>query len=311
MENYTGKICPYCKTEIAETDAVKYCPACGIPHHVGCWEENKGCTTFGCSEQHHEEQGTNPTSVCRKCGAPLGDGQAFCPKCGNANIAAQTACGKCGAPLGEGQEFCPQCGQKVGVILDPNVSSAIDAFNANLQPTAPTKMNIFALLALIFGAVGVIPILNFLFLPIAIIFAIIGLVRCKYTKKGLVIASSIIVAISLVISLCWMLPAMFGSEDFNDMYSSIESESWCTIASDGSWMELDTNPYDIDDYYNSTALYKIKAVNSELGFSSAVYEEMLETRAIDGRQSATAGRYTVSWTYHPDRGMEVMYKITD
>lgn len=311
MENYTGKICPFCKTEIAETDEVKVCPVCGIPHHIGCWEENKGCTTFGCSEQYREEQGTNPTSVCNKCGAPLGDGQAFCPRCGTANISAQTNCGKCGAPLEEGQEFCSKCGQKIGVILDSNVSSAIDAFNANIQPAAPTKKNVFALLALIFGAVGLIPIMNFLFLPIAIIFAIIGLVRSKYTKKGLVIASAIVVAISLVISLCWMLPAMFGSEDFNDMYSSIESESWCTIASDGSWMELDTNPYDIDDYYNSTALYKIKSVNSELGFSSSVYEEMLETRAIDGRQNATAGRYSVSWTYHPDRGMEVMYKITD
>jgi hypothetical protein len=105
--------------------------------------------------------------------------------------------------------------------------------------------------------------------------------------------------------------SLFGSQDFNDMYSSIESESWCEIASDGSWMEIDTNPYDIDDYYNSTALSKIKSINSDLGFSSSVYQEMLETRALDGRQSATSGKYTVTWTYHPDDGMEVMYKIND
>lgn len=311
MENYTGKICPFCKTEIAETDAAKVCPACGIPHHVGCWEENKGCTTFGCSEQYHEEQGTNPTSVCNKCGAPLGDGQAFCPKCGSPNVSAQTTCGKCGAPLEEGQEFCSKCGQKIGVILDPNVSSAINEFNAAIQPEAPQKKNVFSLLALILGAVGIIPILNIVLLPAAIILAIIGLIRIKKAKKGLAIASIVVVSISLIISLCWMGPAMFGSEDFNDMYSSIEGESWCEIASDGSWMELDTNPYNLDDYYNSTALYKIKSVNSDLGFSSSVYEEMMETRALDGRQSATSGRYTVSWTYHPDDGLEVMYKITD
>lgn len=82
MENYIGKICPFCKTEIKEEDAIKVCPACGLPHHEACWEENKGCTTFGCSEQHYEAQGTNPTDVCPNCGTPLGDGQAFCPKCG-------------------------------------------------------------------------------------------------------------------------------------------------------------------------------------------------------------------------------------
>ena len=82
MEETTGKICPFCKTEIKEGDAVKMCPECGIPHHEACWEENKGCTTFGCSQQHYEEQHTNPTDVCQNCGAPLGDGQEFCPKCG-------------------------------------------------------------------------------------------------------------------------------------------------------------------------------------------------------------------------------------
>ena len=88
MENYIGKICPFCKTEITEADAVKVCPACGIPHHEGCWNENHGCTTFGCSEQHYEAQHTNPTDVCTNCGSPLGDGQAFCPKCGTPKATA-------------------------------------------------------------------------------------------------------------------------------------------------------------------------------------------------------------------------------
>ena len=55
MDEYVGKICPYCKTEIKEGEDVKVCPECGIPHHAACWEENKGCTTFGCKEQHYEE----------------------------------------------------------------------------------------------------------------------------------------------------------------------------------------------------------------------------------------------------------------
>jgi hypothetical protein len=55
MNEFQGKLCPYCKTVIQTGEDIKVCPACGMPHHQACWEENKGCTTFGCAEQH-----TNP-----------------------------------------------------------------------------------------------------------------------------------------------------------------------------------------------------------------------------------------------------------
>lgn len=40
-------VCPYCRTEIE--DAPLECPGCGTPHHSECFEENGGCTVFGCS----------------------------------------------------------------------------------------------------------------------------------------------------------------------------------------------------------------------------------------------------------------------
>ncbi len=134
MEDYAGKTCPFCKTEIKQEDAVKVCPVCGIPHHAGCWEENQGCTTFGCPEQHYEPQGTNITDVCVKCGALLGDGQAFCAKCGTPrNASNPSVCSKCGAQLQQGQAFCPKCGQKVDLVMDAGVSSAINQFNSGVQ----------------------------------------------------------------------------------------------------------------------------------------------------------------------------------
>ena len=30
------------------------CPACKVPHHQECWEENGGCTTFGCRERFYQ-----------------------------------------------------------------------------------------------------------------------------------------------------------------------------------------------------------------------------------------------------------------
>ncbi len=130
MEKWVGKICPFCKTAITADDEVTVCPSCATPHHKACWDENKGCTTFGCSEQHYVAQGTNPIDVCKKCGAALGDGQDFCPKCGTPkNAPDKNMCAKCGAELAEGQEFCPKCGQKVGLAVDAGVGSAIAQFN--------------------------------------------------------------------------------------------------------------------------------------------------------------------------------------
>lgn len=45
---YVGKKCPYCKTLFKQEDAVAFCSACNMPHHLSCWQANEGCTTFGC-----------------------------------------------------------------------------------------------------------------------------------------------------------------------------------------------------------------------------------------------------------------------
>lgn len=60
MENYIGSLCPHCGQEITAADAVKVCPACGIAHHAGCWNENQGCTTFGCSQQRYQTPPAEP-----------------------------------------------------------------------------------------------------------------------------------------------------------------------------------------------------------------------------------------------------------
>lgn len=41
--------CPYCRTEVTpENGPFKTCEGCGTPHHIECYEENGGCTLFGC-----------------------------------------------------------------------------------------------------------------------------------------------------------------------------------------------------------------------------------------------------------------------
>lgn len=42
--------CPYCRAPIEQDEAqTVLCPGCGTPHHADCFEENGGCTVFGCS----------------------------------------------------------------------------------------------------------------------------------------------------------------------------------------------------------------------------------------------------------------------
>ena len=48
MNDYTGKVCPFCKTEFKPNDDIVVCSECDMPHHKDCWIENQGCTTFGC-----------------------------------------------------------------------------------------------------------------------------------------------------------------------------------------------------------------------------------------------------------------------
>lgn len=145
MGEYVGKVCPFCKTAIKDGDKVKVCPACGIPHHATCWEENKGCTTLGCKEQH-----TIQPYVCSNCGNPLSDEQAFCPKCGTSrNATKKNVCGKCGAELQDDQESCPKCGQKIEFA---DVSYANTQFNAVRSKLNSIKIKIKEHLKLVVAA---------------------------------------------------------------------------------------------------------------------------------------------------------------
>src|SRR5262245_9018836 len=42
-------VCPYCRMPFDEDAPPRiFCTACGMPHHEDCYQENGGCTVFGC-----------------------------------------------------------------------------------------------------------------------------------------------------------------------------------------------------------------------------------------------------------------------
>lgn len=83
--------------------------------------------------------------------------------------------------------------------------------------------------------------------------------------------------------------------------------TYCDISSDGSFIYIDTNPSNKDDFSNEDAFNCIKDANSELGFNDALYYKMSITRASDGILNYNNDKINVSWTYHPNTGLEVLY----
>ncbi len=209
----------------------------------------------------------------------------------------------------------------------------------NSEP-AKKKFNIFALIGLIFSVFSLtmcwLSLFNLIFLIPAIIFVIIGLAKGKTCKKGLAVAGTVVCAVALILTI--ILTAVYinlpdtsysdddysydynydydSDYDFNlfsnkleDAYDLYCDYSYADIAYDGSYLSIDTNPYDIDDEFDSDAWEAIQDVNDYLGIPDSTEALMKTTRALDGRQEKTHGDVTISWTYHPDSGLEVIYTL--
>ena len=52
----------------------------------------------------------------------------------------------------------------------------------------------------------------------------------------------------------------------------------------------------------------VGCINEKLAFREVVADRMEQTRSLDGTQTGTYGGVTVSWSYHPDSGMQVLYE---
>ncbi len=99
------------------------------------------------------------------------------------------------------------------------------------------------------------------------------------------------------------------SLDFQTIYDVFD-DSALTVANDGSYITFDTNPYNFKDsfLFTDVVLREIKLANQIYGLPDWLYEEMVSTKALDGRQKESFDRLTVTWTYSPNTGLEVTYR---
>ena len=133
------------------------------------------------------------------------------------------------------------------------------------------------------------------------------------SKKGWLIPVIIGGVVTLVIIIA-IIFSIANKPDFNEMFSEYKGNEWFTVASDGSYMIVDSNPTNVDaDYVKYSTLMDscdaVESINERLGFSSYVYDDMMQTTYNDGKQYAENDEYRISWTYHPDEGLEVKYEV--
>jgi len=104
--------------------------------------------------------------------------------------------------------------------------------------------------------------------------------------------------------------------NFKQMYGQYEGKKWFSVGDDGTWMSIDTNPNDDD----SDEIWKymtewqeandnLPKILSDLGYSSSVYEKMMNTTWSMGKQEESSDTTIASWTYHPDKGLEVLFEV--
>ena len=130
-------------------------------------------------------------------------------------------CEKCGSTIDENAKFCPSCGFKLG-----EKKETVEESSAN--PTVKKKANICSILSIVFASIGIIPLLNILFVPVATILAVIGIATGKGKGKTIKIASVIVVIISIVILLLWMMPTTPSNPSTDNNESTTSTPIICT-----------------------------------------------------------------------------------
>lgn len=187
-------------------------------------------------------------------------------------------CENCGKEL-SGEKFCTGCGKEI-IYDDNTINKTTDAkINVDESNTFNVsnvaKNNIF---------------LNILKLP------------RKYLLAGGIAIIGIIVMVVILLS--------DSGPNFKKIYNKQCNSIWADVGSDGSYLSIDTNPYDEED--NGIAYYEsytaIENINRELGLPESLFEAMGNTSGNDGKQSEEFDKIIVSWKYHPDTGMEVIYR---
>lgn len=99
---------------------------------------------------------------------------------------------------------------------------------------------------------------------------------------------------------------LYGHEE----WQKYKTYKHAVLSEDGLSLQMDSDPYDTNVYqYSSDIISAIFAINEYLSLPNSLSTKMQSTRALDGMQSQDCGEFTVTWTYHPENGLNVIYEV--
>lgn len=98
-------------------------------------------------------------------------------------------------------------------------------------------------------------------------------------------------------------------KNFSDIGQKNEYTLYIKLSEDKLSISLDTNPLNKKDFIEPDIFGKIIELHEDLEFPESVYTKMMSTRSLDGIREQTVGDVTVSWTYHPNNGLEALYEL--
>ena len=281
--------------------------------------------------------------VCTGCGAEVPEDVKFCPSCGahiEIQVAVPTRCKRCGTEISEGMKFCPNCGKPSNLAAKKSAQNKLLKKPILIGAVAIVILAIIATLVVFLAPPKEIPAADIVLseTKIELKEEEILTVSCTVypqdaTDKTVVWTSSDekIATVNEVGTITAVgkgectITAKCGDAvkkisvkvntkiDFKALYEALDKDvkyGW-SVGSDGSYLSADDNVYNLDDYSNGSIWASIKEMNKTLGLPASLTEDMSQTTWSMGRQNQkfTSVGVEVTWTYHPDKGMEVTYKL--
>jgi RNA polymerase subunit RPABC4/transcription elongation factor Spt4 len=150
------RTCRQCGWKLGKADEA--CPWCG---GTDIAEEAGGPASAGHRQASTGDEKTTADNrkrnlavlkqlYCRDCGGKLPRGDAYCPKCGSANLADsadaamnQWRCGDCGRKITEGSEFCPWCNSMNLIVGIPPAEEPIEPMEEQAAPPGAENARIY------------------------------------------------------------------------------------------------------------------------------------------------------------------------